>query len=201
MGEDFMARYRSLAAAIAVSKRVKGVESAGDLGNIGRDYQPGFWTDESLQVPGSDREKSYVKHIADFLTQTHAAALDVYQDGGLQSRLRDYLTQCGVDGDLIGEVGKNLRFGERLKYALVLAGQRPGARDPKPSTVDWLRHIVDLNEATPISTPDSGGKPMPWPLFPVKSAPWPLSRRGSASSRHSARRRVARPNRRVNAGR
>jgi hypothetical protein len=174
MGDAFMAKYRSLAIAIAVAKRTKGVETADETQAIGRDYQPGFWVDESLHAPTSDAEKTYVGHIADFLAQTRAAALDVYQDPALQARLKDYLSHQGVEAGLVAEVGQSVPFGERLKYALVLLHQRPAARDPKPSTVEWLHHLVQIYEATPQSTPDLNGRPMPWPLFPLDSAPWPL---------------------------
>ena len=174
MGGAFMARYRSLAVAVAVAKRTKGVETAEEAQAIGRDYQPGFWVDESLHAPTSDAEKACVLHIADFLAATKATALDVYQDPALQFRLKGYLTRQGVGAGLVGEVRQSVPFGERLKYALVLLHQRPGARDPKPTTVEWLRHLVQVHEATPRSTPDANGQPMPWPLFPLDSAPWPL---------------------------
>jgi TPR repeat protein len=57
---------------------------------------------------------------------------------------------------------------------MVVLGQRPGQRDKKPSTVDWLRHLIAINEARPTSTPTIDGQPMPWPLFPIRTAPWPL---------------------------
>ena len=174
MGDAFMVRYRPLAVAIAVAKRTKGVETADEVQAIGRDYQPGFWVDESLHAPNSDAERTCVRRIADFMGQSKVAALDLYQDPALQDRLKKYLSRQGVDRGLVGEVRKSVPFGERLKYALVLLNQRPAARDSKPSTVEWLHHLVQISEATPRSAPESNGKPMPWPLFPLGDAPWPL---------------------------
>jgi len=169
-----LSTYRSLVIAMAVAKRTKSVESAAEVSNIGHDYQPSFWVDESLQVPGSDGEKAYIRQIADFMTQSHAAAGDLYQDASLQEQLRSFLSKHNVPSNFIDEVHKSVQFGERLKYAMVLLGQRPANRDAKPATIDWINHLVALNSGTPSSTPDVGGKPMPWPLFPIDTAPWPL---------------------------
>jgi hypothetical protein len=174
LGKGFVSKYRSLIVAVSLSKRVKGVENADQIKSIGRDYQPGFWTDESLQVPGSDTDKQFVRRIADFMKQTHASALDLYQSESMQNQLKEFLSRHSIGSDLIGQVKKSVQFGERLKYAMVLLGQRPGARDPKPATDDWLRYLVAINASRPSSTPTVDGKTLQWPLFPLQTAPWPL---------------------------
>jgi hypothetical protein len=174
LGAEFLAKYRSLAVAIAVAKRTKGVESAAVAKGIGRDYQPDFWTDESLQIPGSEAEKSYIRAIADFMTESQASALDLYQNPSVQVLLKAYLEHHSVPANFVGEVRKSVQFGERLKFAMTIAGQRPAARQPKPSTVAWLRHLAAIYETTHISTPTVDGRAMPWPLFPLDGAPWPL---------------------------
>lgn len=171
-GEKALAKYHSLFIAMAVSKRVKDVQAS--TKDIGRDYQPGFWTDESLQIPGSQPEKDFIARLADYMGQNHVAALDLYQDPSAQQKLKSTLASQGAPSNFVGEVRKSVQFGERLKNAMILRGQRPAAREPKPAPKDWIRHLIQLNESTPTSTPTQDGKPMPWPLFPIAKAPWPL---------------------------
>ena len=174
LGEKFLGKYRSLVIAIAVAKRIKGVETENAKKEIGRDYQPGFWVDESLQFPGSEPEKAFARGLAAFMKQSQVSAADLYQDAALQAQCRTFLPAQSISADWVALVKKSVWFGERLKYAMVLLGQRPATREAKPTTVAWLRHLTAINAATPSSTPDSNGKPMPWPLFPLDSAPWPL---------------------------
>ena len=61
-----------------------------------------------------------------------------------------------MPANFIAEVKKSMGFGDRLKYAMVLLGQRPAAREPRPATTAWLRHLAAINEARPDSTPDRG---------------------------------------------
>ena len=173
LGEAFLAKYRSLVIAIAVARRIKGVEPDGNR-DIGRDYQPGFWVDESLPLPQSEAEKDFIRRIANYMQQAHVSALDLFQNTGLQQQLRTTLFMQHVALNFSAEIKKSLTFGDRLKNAMVLLGQRPAAREPRPSTTAWLRHLVAINEATPASTPTVAGKVLPWPLFPLDKAPWPL---------------------------
>lgn len=174
LGAQVLAKYRSLAVATAVAKRVKGVEKPDELRSLGRDYQPGFWVDESLRTPGSDPEKDLVRRIAAFMKQEKVAATDLYQNVTLQERLKVALTAQNVPAPFISEVSRSVSFGERLKNAMIVLGQRPSARETRPSTVAWLRHLIALNEAAPSSTPTIDGKAMVWPQFPIHAAPWPL---------------------------
>ncbi len=174
LGEGFLAKYRSLVIAIAVAKRTKGVEEASAIKNIGRDYQPGFWVDEGLPVPQSGAEKDFVRHIANFMKESSVSALDLFQNADLQEQLKTALTKEGIPSRFIAQVKKSMTFGDRLKYAMVLLGQRPAAREPKPATTAWLRHLVAIHEARPVSTPTVNGRLLPWPLFPMDKAPWPL---------------------------
>jgi hypothetical protein len=174
LGDDFLAKYRSLVVAMSVARRIKGVEQANTNKEIGRDYQPGFWVDESLQVPGSEAEKKFIHHLADFITQAQVSAANLYQNASLQAQLRAFLTRQAVPGNFIAEVKKSVQFGERLKNAMIVLGQRPAAREPKPTAVAWLRHLVAINVVVPTSTPTVDGKVMPWPQFPIDNAPWPL---------------------------
>lgn len=174
LGEKFLAKYRSLAVAIAVAKRMKGVENDANSKEVGRDYQPGFWVDESYQSPGSEPEKAFVRGLAAFMKQSQVSATDLYQNVALQEKAKAFLPQQAIPADWIALVKRSVWFGERLKNALVLLGQRPAAREAKPATVAWLRHLAEINAATPTSTPTLNGSPMPWPLFPLDTAPWPL---------------------------
>ena len=174
LGEKLLTNYRSLAVAIALAKRIKGVEKEEVSRSIGRDYQLGFWVDESLQVPGSEPEKAFVRGLAAFMKQSDVSAADLYQNAAIQERCKAFLPAQSIPADWVALVKRSVWFGERLKNAMVLLGQRPGAREPKPTTIAWLRHLITINTATPTSTPDMNGKPMPWPLFPLDTAPWPL---------------------------
>lgn len=174
MGQKFMAKYRSLAIAVSVAKRTKGVESADSCKSIGMDYNPYFWTDESLHAPGSDSERDFIRRLANFMDTSQIAALDLYQNPADRQQLKDALSQQIGGAAFIPQVGQNVQFGQYLMNAMVILGKRPAARDPKPSTEDWLAHLAANNDATPSSTPTTDGKPMPWPLFPIDTAPWPL---------------------------
>lgn len=170
LGPALFAKYRSLAIGVAVAKRTKGVEILTPGKDLGRDYQAGFWTDESLQVPGSEPEREFVREIADFMKTSNVGALDLYRTPGLQQKLSAYVAQKTPSSPYLREIGQSVQFGERIKNAMILLGQRPGAREKKPGTAAWLKHLIAINEATPSSTPSQ----MSWPLFPIASAPWPL---------------------------
>ena len=170
LGEKFLAKYRSLVIAMSVAKRIKGVEKGEAGKDLGRDYQSGFWGDESLQNPGSEPEKDFIRRLAAFMTQSQTTASNLYVNVSLQEHLKAVLAQQGVPAGFIAEVRKSVPFGERLKDAMVILKQRPGVRDAKPNTVAWMRHLVAVHEAVPSSTPNQ----MSWPLFPIDTAPWPL---------------------------
>lgn len=174
LGPELLKKYRELVVAIAVARRTKGVENPGEVKSIGRDYQPDFWADESLQIPGSDQEREFTRVLADFMKRSRVSAAEVYQNSTVQRELKTDLTKQGVREDFVNGVKKSVWFGERLKYAMVLLEQRPAAREPKPDIVAWIRHLISLNEATPTSTPSLDGRPMAWPQFPTHLAPWPL---------------------------
>ncbi len=159
LGDSFAVRYRALLLAISIAKRTKGVETTGESAEIGRDYQPGFWTDESLQVPGSEAEKAFIRDIAAFMKQSQVSAADLYQDSALQEQLKAALARQSVPANLIAEVKKSVPFGERLKNAMILLGQRPAGRDPKPTTVAWLRHLVAISavSAASLQSPEVTG--------------------------------------------
>lgn len=174
LSPELAKKYRSLVVAVAVAKRMKGVENAEQAAAIGRDYQPGFWVDSSLQAPGSEPEKQFANAIADYLKRQRLSVTDVYENPAVQNELKADLSKQGIRSDFINGVGKSVWFGERLKYVMVLLGQRPGAREVKPDTVTWIKYLITRNEATPTSTPVVDGRPMAWPQFPIQGAPWPL---------------------------
>ncbi len=173
LGESFLRKYRSLVIAVAVAKRIKGVE-AGDSIAIGRDYQPGFW-EELLPGPGSEPEKDFVRRIAAFMKDSGVSAADLYTNETRQAQLRAALNKQQVAPAFIAEIKKSYSFADyRLRNAMILLGQRPAARDPKPDTIAWLRHLAAIYQARPDSTPTVNGRAMTWPLFPIDTAPWPL---------------------------
>jgi hypothetical protein len=171
LGSKFMSRYRSLVVAVSVAKRTKGVEESPTTSkDIGRDYQPGFWADETMHSAGSDAESQLIHVYADFLESKGVAAADLYTDENLQHQLIAFLKARNVPASYIADTRRYPQFGDRLKDAMVLLGQRPGARQPKPPTETWLRYLASVYEASPSSTPTG----MSWPLFPLTEAPWPM---------------------------
>jgi len=185
LGSRLIASYSSLAIAVAIAKRVKGVEtleatggsgsaSANENQDFGHDYQPELWADESLRGMGNDDEKNYVRLVADFMRANQVAALDLYKNSGLQQQLVAFLNRHSVPTALIEETKQSIQFGERLKNAMVILGQRPTSRDQRPTAAAWLKHLIRIFESTPDSTPTVYGKVLPWPLFPLDKAPWPL---------------------------
>jgi hypothetical protein len=171
MVSDFSKKYNFLLIATAVAKRVKGVQGSGDLG---RDYQTGFWVSESLRTINDPAEKELVGAMADFMKTNQVAALDLYENAERQRLLALFLKSRNIAPNLIAETRKSVLFGERLKNAMVVLGQRPASRAPNPDTETWLRHVISIYEATPTSLPKADGREVSWPLFPISEAPWPL---------------------------
>ncbi|MFI5385216.1 MAG: hypothetical protein ACHQ50_03755 [Fimbriimonadales bacterium] len=164
--------YRSLLVALAVSRRVKRVEPAADVeaGLVGSENIPPGWGDHILQGPPGDGDRKIVGAIADFMRKANVSALDLYSNPTLQSQLAVSLGSQGISRQQIGECHKSVQFGERLKWAIVELGQRPSAREKNPPAMDWAMRLIGLLESKPRSTPDG----IPWPIFPVKTSPWPL---------------------------
>lgn len=171
MGVGFTKKYRSLAIATAVAKRVKSVESSSQLG---REYQSGFWCSESLQTISDPDEMQLVAAMVDFMKATRISASVLYQDAQKQRQLEMFLKSRNIKLSLIAETGTSVLFGERLKNAMVILGQRPASRSPNPDTETWLRHLISIYEGSPASVPQVKGKELSWPLFPLEHAPWPL---------------------------
>ena len=176
LDQDSLRRYRSLTIAFAVAKRVKGVETNNDPNrDFGRDYQPEIWVDSALHKPGGDPERKVIRNIADFMRANRVSANDLYRNADLQNQLIAYLKAHDVAQRWISLVRpSSLDFGFRLMNAMVLLGQRPAARDPKPDSITWMRYLISQQHARPGSTPVVNGQPMRWPLFRIEAAPWPL---------------------------
>jgi len=177
-GPKLTASYRSLVVAMAVARRMKRVETSEEVKNVGQDYQSYFWQTEEpieqLHPAGTDSEKAFIRDIADFISQSHLSAYDVYHDPSVQQRLRSTLSGKGVGQEYIAQVTLSPNFREPLKNAMVLLGERPAGREPMPSTSAWIHHLTTLYEGTTSSTPTADGHPWQWPLFPLDNAPWPL---------------------------
>jgi len=170
MGKAFVEKYPSLVIAFAVATRTSHIETNQDL-----EVAPaGLGKDTALKLAKTVKERSFVSGIADFMKTNKVSALDLYQDETLQEQLAAFLTDRNAAPSLIAEIKQSVPFGEKLKNALVLLGQRPAARESPPDTITWLRYLASIYEATPSSTPVLKGKPISWPLIPIAQAPWPL---------------------------
>jgi TPR repeat protein len=173
LGAAAAQKYRALAIGVALARRVKGVEA--DPGEaVGRENQVPVWAYQPLQGPANDDDRRFIAHIADFMKSKGCSALDLFNGDGLRAQLETYLSGNKVEKRFVDEVAKSAGFGERLKNAMILLGQRPSARTARPACVEWLKHVLALYESTPSSTPSQDGRPMPWPLFSLTSTPWPL---------------------------
>jgi hypothetical protein len=170
LGTAFVEKYRSLVIAVAVAGRIQRVETDQDF-----DIVPAaFSKDSALKPIKTAEEKSFIIGIADFMKTNRAPALDLYQNETLQQQLAAFLRERNADPSLIAEIGQSVPFGEELKYAMILLGQRPATRESPPDPVTWLRYLASIYEAAPSSTPVLKGQSMSWPLFPIAQAPWPL---------------------------
>ena len=168
--------YRSLVIAVAIAHRTKGVESAPmfESNDVWQDNIPADWGDHMLESPPQADEEGAIRAMSDFMKANNVSALELYSNRSLQVRLAAYLRAIGIPQHFIDETHQGFQFGQRLKYAMVALGQRPAARQPNPTPANWIAHLAQILDTTPPSTPIQDGRPMPWPLFPVKSAPWPL---------------------------
>ncbi len=112
VGGDFTTKYRSLAVATALAKRTKGVQGHGDLG---RDYQTGFWCRSRCKASTTNLKGELVSGIADFMKANQVAAIDLYQNPASQRQLAVFLKERKASPALIAETKKSVQFGERLK--------------------------------------------------------------------------------------
>lgn len=167
MGTAFTQKYRHLTIAMAVARRVKNV-ILGSNREVGRENQIPIWAYRPLFPPANLEEDQAIGHIAGFLRTSGKSALDVFENPDLQRQLAAYLKTKPVGDRFVQEISRSLVFGERLKNAMILLGQRPGARSPKPDCIRWLKHLQNVFESRPASTP------VPFPLFDLQNAPWPL---------------------------
>jgi len=167
LGPTFTKRYRSLAIAISVARRIKNVVIGPNL-EVGRENQVPIWAYRPLFTAANQEESDLIGHIAAFLRTTGKSPLEVFESPELQKSLAAQLRSKQVREPYVQEVARTQVFGERLKNAMILLGQRPGARSPKPDCIRWLRHLISVFESRPASTP------VPWPLFDLENAPWPL---------------------------
>ncbi|MDR3689516.1 MAG: hypothetical protein P4L46_09070, partial [Fimbriimonas sp.] len=173
MGAAFTTKYRSTAIAIAVARRIGGIED--DNGqSVGRENQIPIWAYQPLRRIDDGSEKRVVTLIAEYLKSKNLAALDVFNSDEELHRLASYLGLNHVEQHFVDEVGRNPLFGERLKNALIALGRRPAARSPKPGCIEWLKYLVKIQETKAPSTPIVGGRPLPWPLCSMSETPWPL---------------------------
>ena len=169
LGPQLTTSYRSLIVAFAVARRIHGVELT-DGEEIGRENQASNWIDVILRTPANAEERAMVQNIAVFLKDQKIAALDLYRDEARQRQFVAYLKGRNQSPGLLGAVKQSVQFGEWIKNAMILDGMRPPARDPRPASPVWLKHLIATFESAPKSSPPGIG----WPLFPVKTAPWPL---------------------------
>jgi len=170
LGTAFAAKYRSLVIAAAVAGRTENANINEDLEVI----PAGLGKDAALKPLKTAEAKSFIIGIADFMKINQVSALNLYQDTTLQDRLAAFLQARNADPALMADIQESVPFGEELKNAMVLLGQRPAAREPPPDTITWLRYLASIYEATPSSTPVLKGHPIAWPLFPIAQAQWPL---------------------------
>ena len=77
------------------------------------------------------------------------SALDLYQKEPWQAQLAVFLKSRQVPPSLIARIKTSLPFGEDLKNAMVLLGQRPASREPVPEIAAEYSVIVhrDLRRA------------------------------------------------------
>lgn len=176
LGPAFTAKYRSLAIAVAVGRRTKGLSISLPPPNpkkpneFGQDNQPYAWEDAMYHPPKGETEWQAVRIIANFMQNNNCSGLDLYTNADLQKRLAQDMKDASIDPHFISEVKTCVEFGERIKAAMIQLRQRPSGRDPLPMTPEWLKHLVSVYESKPKSVPNG----MSWPLFPLKDAPWPL---------------------------
>jgi hypothetical protein len=170
LGTAFVEKYRSLVIAVAVATRIENAETNEDVEMV----PAGLAKDPALKPPKTKEEKLFISGIADFMRTNQVSALDIYQDKAVQERLAAFLKERNISASMIAEIKESVPFGEKLKNAMVLLGQRPAKRESLPDTVTWLRYVTSIYEANPGPMPVLKDTQLSWPLFPIAQAPWPL---------------------------
>jgi hypothetical protein len=110
-----------------------------------------------------------------FLKEKNYTALSVWKSEQRQAELVAYLEAQGADPKKIVQLKKRTGFYTPLRGGMIVLGQRPARRDANPSAAEWLRYLTWLYRTPITNTPPTKKGNMPWPLFPLDKAPWPLT--------------------------
>lgn len=173
LGPERSKKYRNLIVGIAVARRTQSVLGGPNEG-VGRENQGPIWAYQPIFRPHDESERQFINQLASYMRASGKSALDCFQDPTVQTQLKSRLTAAGVAPRFVNEVGRTSGFGERLKNAMIVLGQRPNSRSPKPAFFNWIDHLIRVYESTPKALPNWEGQTITWPLFPLESAPWPL---------------------------
>jgi hypothetical protein len=173
LGPEFMRKYRSLVIGIAVAERANGGVS------VARPTIPHptkIALRKEKEAAARAAETAHLAGlVAEFMRENAISALDLYTNAEQREQLALALGGRGCTAQELKVVRDPVQLFEPLKLAMVRLGQRPAEREAFPSMAVWLRHLASVYEATPSSTPPlKKGGVMPWPLFPMDRAPWPL---------------------------
>ncbi len=172
LGTAFVANYRSLVIGAAVALRSSPVAPADE-----HDFYPSSATTEPADdTDAPEPADALSKAVAEFLKSQKLTALEVYKDASRRDQLLGYLRVQHLGEKQIDGLKNDRALARALKKAMIILGQRPAAREAKPDEVAWLKYLASIYESKPDSTPKrkKEHKPLPWPMFPMDRAPWPL---------------------------
>ena len=177
LGTAFVRKYRSLVVGAAVAHRRGGVAEH----DVSEDEEPDA---EDLEV-GSDVPEPDVPSkaavpdeltsaIAEFMKSTHSSAIEIYEQPTKQQQLIGFLKSRNVSPNAVSRLGQPKALGHALKSAMIVLGQRPAKRQPRPDLATWLKYLATVYESSPALPKTADKDPKRWPLFPMDKAPWPL---------------------------
>ena len=112
--------------------------------------------------------------IAEFMKSTHSSAIEIYEQAAKQQQLFGYLKSRNVNSNAVARLGQPKPLGHALKSAMIVLGQRPAKRQPRPDLATWLKYLANVYESSPALPKTADKDPKRWPLFPMDKAPWPL---------------------------
>ncbi|HEX3602339.1 MAG TPA: hypothetical protein VHU84_19450 [Lacipirellulaceae bacterium] len=177
LGPAFVQKYRSLVVAAAVGHRKNGVSSrdlSEDVVPDAEDLEVGSELPEPDVPTKEEAPDELAGAVAEFMKSTHSSALEIFDQPMKQQQLREFLKSRNVSPKAAARVDEPKALGRALKSAMVVLGQRPAKRQPRPDVATWLKYLASVYESSPTIPPVNDKDPKRWPLFPIDRAPWPL---------------------------
>src|SRR5262249_54434080 len=141
LGAPFVQKYHALVIACAVARRTAGVtkrDLADDAPLDVEDLEVGTPVPEPDVTVEAKTPGPFVSAIADYMKSTNSSALEIFEQPAKQQALVQFVKDRKVDDKQVARLEKTQSLGSALKRAMIVLGQRPAQRTPRPDLPTWL---------------------------------------------------------------